>query len=794
MKNIFRTILSGLTLASLLVSCQKEMDTTTTVPVGEMVPVTFSAKVGAVTKVSLTPNGDETAFTSAWQNGDGMKLYYLNDQLDEGTVDATYDAVNNKWSATLPNYTGEWNYIASYPVASAIPFGPIRTQTGDTYNPAYDIMQGRVDVPSGNAGKDSNGNDIVFPMERFTAIQYFHFTSDLDEKVYKATLSVGNTDSDIAATTVDYSAGALSVTAGGSKSITLTFPVGSEPNARDFKLWFNVLPSAFTSMTIDIETASHTKHIERAIGGGIGEYEAGKLYKVSGKITSWTTKTKGSAYSWTLASGDFGTSANPSTSVSKGSPSLTWSTAFTWKASGYLSSADRGIHIGSGSNPVRELILSTSGYGQYVESIRINASRGSTAGPQISSITVDGTNLMYDTGSGSETSVALSTTATNYIFESPYLLKGDVVITFTNDADIALYIKSIEINPDDRTPVTLSFGNDAIEDQTTVSHTFTGQAVSSSPDVSAVTSNITWSITGDAITSSFNTSTGALVLSGAAGTATVTASFAGDENYKSANASYSITVSKVKLATPTSPVAAEKSGDDAIVVTLPTGVSNVGSYSVTCTGETTQVVASGTSSVTFSSLSDGSYTITVTAIPSDTSVYLDSDAWSSSTIVIGNVKTYTWSFPLGTVGGTTANSDIEDDSSLGATIGAYTSKGALNAGSWSHITNGSYFNLNSHFLIKIPISSSNTAFSISAENFGWKSSKYAEKTFTYSYYTSIKEDDISICSGNSSTSGCYSVDEDITIDAAYRGNGTLFIKIAATAGNDGFESLTVEVL
>lgn len=447
MKTIFRTILSGLALASLLVSCQKEMDTTTTVPVGEMVPVTFSAKVGAVTKVSLTPNGDDTAFTTAWEDGDGMKLSYENDNSQAGTVDATYDAVNSKWNATLPNYKGLWLYVANYPVASSIPFGSARVQTGNTYNSSYDIMRGEYDVLDGNAGKDDEGNDIVFPMERLTAIQYFHFTSDLDEKVYKATLSVGNTDSDIAATTVNISAGALVVATGGSKSITITFPDGLEPNANDFKLWFNVLPAAFETMTIDIETANHTKHIERTIEGGIGEYEAGKLYKVSGKITSWTTKVKGSEYTWTTASGDLGTSASPSTSVSKGSPSLTWSTAFTWKSSGYLGSDSRGIQIGSSSKPVKELVLSTSGYSQYVESIIINASRAGTAGPQISSVSVNGTNLMYDTGSGSETSVALTITATDYLFESPYLLKGDIVITFSNNADVATYFKSIVINP-----------------------------------------------------------------------------------------------------------------------------------------------------------------------------------------------------------------------------------------------------------------------------------------------------------------------------------------------------------
>lgn len=356
----------------------------------------------------------------------------------------------------------------------------------------------------------------------------------------------------------------------------------------------------------------------------------------------WVTPTKGSEYAWNAVLADFGSAGSPKASITAGSPSITWTPEYTWgnpaTATKHLGTdASKGVQIGSGSdaNKCSSLVLSTSGYTQYVESIRINFSHANSGGASVS-VKVGETSLK----NSGNTSVNASNTPANYTFTGGSLVKGDIVITFENSASKAFYIKSIVINPDDRTPVTLSFSNDAIEDQTTVSHTFTGQAVSSSPDVSAITSNITWSITGDTITSSFNTSTGALVLSGAVGTATVTASFAGDENYKSANASYSITVSKVKLATPTSPVAAEKSGDDAIVVTLPTGVSNVGSYSVTCTGETTQVVVSGTPSVTFSSLSDGSYTVTVTAIPSDTSVYLNSDAWSSPEITIGDLSLF----------------------------------------------------------------------------------------------------------------------------------------------------------
>ena len=313
--------------------------------------------------------------------------------------------------------------------------------------------------------------------------------------------------------------------------------------------------------------------------------------------------------------------------------------------------AGKGYQFGTGSKGIVNMTLTGSGYTQKSKTQSGNAKAFGITDITVS-LAAKKSNVYTVTATVGGVTVESSKNATGngdtpveVSFHSDTKLAGEIVISYVFSGDAAnagyLSINTITINHDARTNVALSFDEDAIDDQTTVSHTFTGQAVSSSPDVTAITSNITWSITGDAITSSFNTSTGELVLNGSAGTATVTASFAGDENYKSANASYTITVSKVKLATPTSPVAAEKSGDDAIVVTLPTGVTNVGSYSVTCTGETTQVVPSGTPSVTFSSLADGSYTVDVTAIPTAaaSATYENSDAWSTpSPIVIRTVQ------------------------------------------------------------------------------------------------------------------------------------------------------------
>ena len=95
---------------------------------------------------------------------------------------------------------------------------------------------------------------------------------------------------------------------------------------------------------------------------------------------------------------------------------------------------------------------------------------------------------------------------------------------------------------DNRTVVTLSFAESSIGKTTANYNEFTGQTATASPNVSAITSNITYAMSGDAI-GTINTTSGAVTLNGDQGSATVTASFAGDENYRAAEVSYTITVS-----------------------------------------------------------------------------------------------------------------------------------------------------------------------------------------------------------------------------------------------------------
>ena len=98
-----------------------------------------------------------------------------------------------------------------------------------------------------------------------------------------------------------------------------------------------------------------------------------------------------------------------------------------------------------------------------------------------------------------------------------------------------------------KTTTTLSFPKEPTSFATTDDLTsFKGKTATLKAGETELTGKkIEYSKTGDEIFSSFNETTGALVLNGKAGTATVTAKFAGDETYASSTASYTVTVEQV---------------------------------------------------------------------------------------------------------------------------------------------------------------------------------------------------------------------------------------------------------
>lgn len=307
MKNFNKIFFAAVAAAFGLASCSQEL-TPVEKPQGNLVTVNFGAEasIEPATKATLTTE-DELTFKSAWENGDALSVKYSNDNETAGAT--TSGVVSATWStdhfeAQMPEYHGMWDYNVVYPEPDAnskVDFGSARTQKGNAYNSKYDLMKGGAIEIDADAGKTEDGKNIVFEMTRQTAVAYFHLTSTLDEEVVSAKLSVEGDGAYISTSDVqigkdnsgniDYAKGYVFTETEGiaSKEINLTFDVGTAPKASDFKLWFNVLPTKYTKMTLAVETANHTMTISRTAAD---MYEAGKLYKVVKAIPAdkWVKK------------------------------------------------------------------------------------------------------------------------------------------------------------------------------------------------------------------------------------------------------------------------------------------------------------------------------------------------------------------------------------------------------------------------------------------------------------------------------------------------------------------------
>lgn len=299
MKQFSKLFFAAAVAALGLASCAKEVAQVET-PKDNLVTVHFGATAGieGATKATLTPNEQETLFTSAWENGDVLSVKYGYDNENtttSGVVSATWST--DHFEAKMPEHHGMWDYNVVYPEPDAnskVDFGSARTQKGNAYNSKYDLMKGGAIEIDADAGKTEDGKNIVFEMTRQTAVAYFHLTSALDEEVVSAKLSVEGDGAYISTSDVqigkdnsgniDYAKGYVFTETEGiaSKEINLTF-TGEAPRSSNFKLWFNVLPTKYTKMTLTVETTNNTLTISRT-APNIDEYVAGKLYKVSKSI------------------------------------------------------------------------------------------------------------------------------------------------------------------------------------------------------------------------------------------------------------------------------------------------------------------------------------------------------------------------------------------------------------------------------------------------------------------------------------------------------------------------------
>lgn len=280
MKNFNKIFFAAVAAAFGLVSCSQEL-TPVEKPQGNLVTVNFGAEatIESATKATLTTT-DELTFKSAWENGDVLSVEYISPETtDNKIITATWNGTSFE-AKGLPNETGAWDYTACYPKPDEddnhIDFGANRTQKGNAYNSIYDVMIGNKSTKNSAAGKDDDGSDIVFNMKRQTAVAYFHLTGGpAEEQLVSATLSV---EGGFIASQHAYISNFAFAPSQDLNEITITFDEGTAPKASDFQLWFNVLPTNYTKMTLTVETTGHKLTLNNKTAG---EFKAENLYKTA---------------------------------------------------------------------------------------------------------------------------------------------------------------------------------------------------------------------------------------------------------------------------------------------------------------------------------------------------------------------------------------------------------------------------------------------------------------------------------------------------------------------------------
>lgn len=153
-------------------------------------------------------------------------------------------------------------------------------------------------------------------------------------------------------------------------------------------------------------------------------------------LSGWAT-----TYSYAAVSGDLGTSSvvtNASVTLNSVAWSFSTTSATGVSYMGYDSSTGRGIQIGSSTNYCTSVILSTAAISGTINSVTVGAGSASSGN---GTLTVSVGGVTY-----SPASVTLNTTTTPTTYTFTGTSSGTIVITYSQTAKKALYLKSIDVD------------------------------------------------------------------------------------------------------------------------------------------------------------------------------------------------------------------------------------------------------------------------------------------------------------------------------------------------------------
>ena len=289
MKN-FHKALSILAAAALFAGCSSYDETNDPARAGNT-SVKLLADVADDAETRAGISVGESTFTGYWEENDAMGILFT---APGSTPELRPFTTNNNdfaFEGELPAQSGAWQYMAFYPHATvngtkaSIPFGNLRTQSGNAFNCASDALAAPIlSFANAEPGKTDEGDPVRFTLNRLTSILNLEVKGgDNADKVRYLLLTSENETQTLSAASIDFdisdmgSGLAFSQTAP-SNLIALGFEQGTAPDANDINSFFNIMPGSYDKLTVDVITAPRigTVAIER---GADKPFAAGKLYK-----------------------------------------------------------------------------------------------------------------------------------------------------------------------------------------------------------------------------------------------------------------------------------------------------------------------------------------------------------------------------------------------------------------------------------------------------------------------------------------------------------------------------------
>lgn len=266
MKKILKPLFCAAALVS-LAGCNKfdEANATPETSNGSLIKVYANVAENDGTRANI--NVGESVFTAEWEAGDALGILPVK---TGGTAPATaakfdYNTASAAFEGSLNDFVeGGGNYYAFFPHAQVtgttanLPFGNLRTQTGNDFNSAYDAL---VATPQAYGAADEagkvDGNPVAFTLHRLTSILDFSIATQAD-KVKYLLLTAGGETQKLSASSLDFAlenggaetATTLSTT-DQSNVIALQYtPDGA--SADKVEAFFNVPADLYPTLTLDV--------------------------------------------------------------------------------------------------------------------------------------------------------------------------------------------------------------------------------------------------------------------------------------------------------------------------------------------------------------------------------------------------------------------------------------------------------------------------------------------------------------------------------------------------------------